>query len=48
MTDFDKWLKSESEKDKNKECKARDNNCYGCPYEEDCSHEDLINNLEEW
>lgn len=48
MNDFDDWLKNERDKDREQECEARDYECYGCPYEEECSQEDLINNLEEW
>lgn len=48
MTEFDRWLKNESDKEKEKECKLRDNECYGCPYEDECQEEELMNSLDEW
>lgn len=46
--DFDKWLKYEHEKDKTKVCNQRKGECYGCPYEEDCQYEELLNSIDEW
>lgn len=48
MDDFGKWLKKEATKEKAKECKQRNGECYDCSFKEDCEHEELLNGLDEW
>ena len=47
-SEFDNFLKEETEREKIEECKKRKNECYGCLYEESCAYEELLNDLEEW
>ena len=48
MTDFDRWLQHENDKMQIEECYKRNHRCDGCPYEEECQYDDLMNSLEEW
>lgn len=48
IDEFDLYLKKEVQKEKNEECKKRKYRCYGCPFEEDCDEEMILNSLDEW
>ena len=38
----------EADEEREKVCRQRGNDCYGCPYEIDCAAEDTDNNDDYW
>ena len=49
IDDFSDWLEQEHAKEKANACmKHLKDGCYGCPFEESCDEEELLNSLEEW
>ena len=48
MTEFDEWMKRESEKERNKECRKNKHECSKCEYLENCQYEYMMNSIEEW
>ena len=45
---FDKSMSIEREKERRAMCKKHKGFCDNCSYQEDCSHEELLNGLDEW
>lgn len=41
LDEFDKIMLAEVEKERREVCKQRNNDCYGCPFEDDCAAEDV-------
>ena len=48
MTEFDEWMKRESEKERNEECRKNKRECSKCKYLENCQYEEMLNSIEEW
>ena len=41
-------MRAEELRERKKECSKRDGECWGCPYEEACEEEEILNSLDEW
>lgn len=48
ISEYIENMEAEQLREQKKECNKRDGECWGCPYDEVCEEEEILNSLDEW